>query len=98
VKRLEPRQGMSNTYLIIGRNTDLPQPTNNAHYPIQNLSRGGIRFCCEEHFDIDERVNLQLYINEKLSHKASGRICYHDGENSHNNCYGVSFLDNYLQL
>lgn len=98
VKRSEHRQEIDNTYLMIARDTGINPSNDSVHYPIQNLSRGGIRFCCEEHFEIDERVNLQLYINEKLSHKASGRICYHDEENSHNSCYGVSFLDNYLQL
>ncbi len=98
MKRSEQRQEMTNTYLTIGRITNSNPAKNSAHYSIQNLSRGGIRFCCEEHFDIDERVNLYLYINEKLSHKASGRICYHDEDNNHNSCYGVSFLDNYLHL
>lgn len=98
MKRSEQRQEMSNTYLVIGRDTGLAPSNDSVHYPIQNLSRGGIRFSCEEHFDIDERVNLQLYIDEKLSHKASGRICYHNEDKGHTSFYGVSFLDNYLHL
>ena len=98
MKRSEQRLKMSNTYLIIGRDADFNPSIHSAHYPIQNLSRGGIRFSCNEHFDIDERVNVHLYIDEKLSHKASGRICYHDEDNSHNSYYGVSFLDNYLHI
>jgi len=98
VKRLEKRQPSANSYLVIERHTNLGHFEDSVHYPIQNLSRGGIRFCCNDHFDIDERVSLSLYIDEKLSHKASGRICYHDEDKDHNNYYGVSFLDNYLQL
>lgn len=95
MKRLEPRQDTDNTYLLVSR-LDVAIPSKNSvHYPIQNMSRGGIRFCSQEHFDIDERVNLHVYIDEKLSHKAFGRICYHD-ESTDNDYYGVSFLDNYF--
>lgn len=98
MKRLEPRQEIDNTYLLVGRLDATISSKNSAHYPIQNLSRGGIRFCSQEHFEIDERVNLHLYIDEKLSHKACGRICYHDEDTDNNSYYGVSFLDNYFHL
>ena len=112
MKRSEQRRLSNNAYLIISREpdsiqsgsaqSDSPQSdsmsaNHNHHFPIQNLSRGGVRFSSKQHFDIDERVSLKLYINENLSHKASGRICYHD-EDQQNSYYGVSFLDNYLHL
>ena len=98
MKRSEPRQKLANTYLTIGRAANDHSSEHDAHYPIQNISRGGIRFCCNEHFDIDERVSLCLYIDEKLTHQAKGRICYHDEDKEHNNFYGVSFLDNYIHM
>lgn len=97
MQRSDIRHEMDNAYLTIHRRAE--QNPNNTHFPIQNLSRGGIRFCSDaEHFDIDERVSLELYINGELSHEAHGRICYHDEDSDHHNYYGVSFLDKYLHL
>ncbi|MDH5391666.1 MAG: PilZ domain-containing protein [Gammaproteobacteria bacterium] len=98
MKRSDIRHENNNAYLVIDRGNDAESDSHSRHYPIQNLSRGGIRFCSNEHFEIDERVNLLLYIDEKLSHQACGRICYHDEDQQHNNYYGISFLDKYLSL
>ena len=97
MKRSDQRLEVNNSYLTIHRNTDVSHD-DNEHFPIENLSRGGIRFCSEEHFDLEERVSLKLYIDGKLSHQANGRICYHDEDTNHNNFYGVSFQDKYLHL
>jgi len=97
MQRSDQRHELNNAYLTIHRNSGI-KTTDENHLVIQNLSRGGIRFCCNEHFDIDERVQLELYIDGQLSHQAKGRICYHDEDNQNNSYYGVSFLDKYLHL
>lgn len=65
-------------------------------YPVTNISRGGLKFSCNENYDVDERVELILYLTNGHVHNLNGRICY--CQNSHNNShdYGVSFLDSYL--
>ncbi|MDH5518741.1 MAG: PilZ domain-containing protein [Gammaproteobacteria bacterium] len=98
MNRSHTRHESNNAYLLIDRADSNADPDNSKHYSIQNLSRGGIRFCSNDHFEIDEKVSLSLYIDDKLSHKARGRICYHDEDPQHNNYYGVSFLDKYLNL
>lgn len=98
MKRTEQRLDNHNAYLLISRSANAAQYKPDEHYPVQNLSKGGVRFSSENHFDLEERVDLSLYIDEKLSHKATGRICYHDEDNNHNNFYGVSFLDKYPKL
>lgn len=95
MQRSDIRRKMDKAYLTIQRNAEA---SNDTHFMIQNVSRGGIRFCSNEHFDIDERVSLSLYIDDELSHQAMGRICYHDEDNQHNSYYGVSFLDKYLSM
>lgn len=97
MSRSDLRQEIKNSYLTIHRLND-ENHDDNEHFPIENISRGGIRFSSEETFDLQERVSLNLYIDGKLSHQANGRICYHDEDNNHNNFYGVSFLDKYLHL
>ena len=98
MQRSDLRHQLKNAYLTIHRKSETKSANEDEHWSIQNLSRGGIRFCSTEHFDIDERVELELYIDDQLSHQAHGRICYHDEDNQHNNYYGVSFLDKYLHL
>jgi len=96
MQRSDMRREMNNAYLTIHRNAS--NNSNDTHFTIQNVSRGGIRFSSEEHFDIDERVSLALYINGELSHQAKGRICYHDEDSQQKNYYGVSFLDKFLHI
>jgi len=98
MNRSDTRHENNNAYLLISRGNSKTQTGHNKHYSIQNLSRGGIRFCSEDQFEIDERIDLSLYIDDKLSHKARGRICYHDEDKHHNSYYGVSFLDKFLNL
>jgi len=98
MQRSDQRHQLNNAYLTIHRDSGINASNDDEHLPIQNLSRGGIRFCSAEHFDIDERVELELFIDGQLSHQAHGRICYHDEDSQHNNFYGVSFLDKYLHL
>ncbi|MDH5473904.1 MAG: PilZ domain-containing protein [Gammaproteobacteria bacterium] len=64
-------------------------------YPVDNISRGGLRFSCNQTFDIDERVELTLFLSNGHVHNLHGRICYCQNNNK-NHDYGISFLDPYL--
>jgi hypothetical protein len=98
MKRVDQRNEMNNAYLTIHRADDTGQFDQNKHFSISNASKGGVRFCSNDDvFNVGEKIELDLYIGDKLSHHATGRICYHD-EDSSNNFYGISFLDKYLHI
>lgn len=99
MKRTEQRNSMTNAYLTIHRPNDSAHPAHDKHFNISNISKGGVRFCSNDDvFQVDERIQLNLYIGDTLSLQGNGRICYHDEDKSHNNFYGISFLDKYPQL
>ena len=73
---------------------------NNLKYEIDNLSRGGLRFCSHDIFTIDDLLSISVYINEQEIHSARCRICYfeHDNESNAGDYYGLSFIDKFMDM
>ena len=100
--RRENRQSIQGAFLDIHRQN--PGTMNDydilTRYPIENISRGGLRFLCHDQFNIDERIQITVHMANGETHSARARICYCDLNNTHNgDChYGVSFLDNFLEM
>jgi len=94
MNRRETRQAIKGAFLKIE-----PQD-NNEKYTVHNISRGGLRFSSQKTFEIDERINISVYLTGDKTHQAKGRICYFviNNETSDGNYYGVSFLDNFLKM
>ncbi|MDQ1362633.1 MAG: PilZ protein [Pseudomonadota bacterium] len=69
-------------------------------YPVYNISRGGLRFSGNETFEAQERIKVILHLPNNTEHHSLGRICYcePDTENQAVTYYGVSFLDNFLDM
>ena len=92
----ETRQASNGAQLSLKRqagNTNNPEQDK---YPINNISRGGLRFSCNENYDVDERVELTVYLSNGHIHNINGRICYCHNTNNNTHDYGISFLDSYL--
>ncbi len=72
----------------------------NLQYGIDNISRGGLRFCSQDIFCIDDMINISVYINEEVIHNAQCRICYfeHDNESQDGDFYGLSFIDKFMDM
>jgi len=98
--RRENRHAIEGAHLDIHRQAEARQAAGDtlAHYPVENISRGGLRFHGSDSYRIDERIEITVYLKNGESHSAMGRICYRQGD--HENCcdYGVSFLDNFLEM
>ncbi len=79
---------------------DLTRLSNEQQYhklPVLNISRGGLCFSSSIAFDVDERIQLTVFKDEEKIHHALGRICYCTDQETADNIYGISFLDNYLK-
>lgn len=92
----ETRQAIDGARVSLKRQSSGTE-TRDSQYPVNNISRGGLRFTASENFDVDERVELTLYLSNGHTHNLHGRICYcHNGSSDSQHDYGVSFLDPYL--
>ncbi|MDH5764706.1 MAG: PilZ domain-containing protein [Gammaproteobacteria bacterium] len=95
----ETRQAIDGAQVSFKRQS--PDNSNHAtveiKYPVNNISRGGLKFSATEIFEVDERVELTLYLSNGHVHNLHARICYcqDNGMDAHHD-YGVSFLDHYL--
>lgn len=71
-----------------------------SRYQVYNISRGGLRFSSTETFETQERINITLHLPNNTEHRSLGRICYceADTETKVGNYYGVSFLENFLDM
>ena len=90
----ETRTLVTNCFVKLGRNnTEQAQQK----YRIINISRGGLCFQCDDQFDLNETVQLNVLINEKDVHSANGRVCYRNKlEKPDATQYGLSFLDKFI--
>ncbi len=95
------RLDADNTFLEIRRLNPSAGPASGKTTcgPVDNLSRGGLRFHSSEPFDVDERVEITLHLGNGETHCATGRICYCivDKDNPGLWSYGISILDNFLE-
>jgi len=71
-----------------------------ARHQVYNISRGGLRFSSNETFESQERIQVTLHLPNNTEHKSLGRICYCETceETQASTYYGVSFLDNFLDM
>jgi hypothetical protein len=101
MQRKDNRQSIDNAWLKLSR---LPTSDHSAVpdqlYPVYNISRGGLRFSSTVQFDIQERLNVRVHLPNNTEHTALGRICYceKDEQNKVGMFYGISFLDNFLDM
>jgi hypothetical protein len=96
------RRNTENAFLEIHRlnqNTDRALEST-SRYPVENISRGGLRFYSNQPFVIDERIEVILHLSDGATHSATGRICYcqTDEDRAGQWGYGISFLDNFLEI
>lgn len=73
---------------------------NSAQYAIDNISRGGLRFFSHDIFCIGDLISVSIYIDKQIIHHAKCRICYfeHDKVADHGDFYGLSFIDNFIDM
>jgi len=93
--RRDRRTPTLNTHLDLTRLFDQQQPC--CGLPVHNISRGGLCFSSAEKFDVDERIKIIVFDGDEEIHQALGRICYCTEQNTPEDLYGISFLDNYLK-
>jgi hypothetical protein len=79
----------------------MPEPSETEStitHPVRNISRGGLRFYSHHHYRLDERIEITVQLANSKTHSAMGRICYRniDGDNGYH--YGISFLNNFLEM
>lgn len=72
----------------------------NAKYAIDNISRGGLRFCSQDVFCIDDLISVSIYLDKEMIHNAQCRICYfeHHNDSPNGDCYGLSFIDKFIDM
>lgn len=92
----ETRQASEGAQVSLKKRSSDNSDTQDSKYPVNNISRGGLRFSCKDTFDVDERVQLTLYLSNGHVHNLDGRICYCKDNSNNQHDYGVSFLDPYL--
>lgn len=97
--RRERRQLISDAYFKLStpyKDRDFKNLT----YNINNISRGGLRFCSDDIFYIDDLISVSVFLNEQLIHSARCRICYfeHDNNPDAADCYGLSFIDKFMDM
>lgn len=98
--RRDNRQFIKGAWLNLNR-PNIQTPDDDHNYPIINISRGGLRFCSHDPFEINERVQVIVHMGNGEIHSAMGRICYCQDQaekDEHGCCYGVSFLDHFLEM
>ena len=101
MSRQDHRLAIDNAWLQLQRIQPDSSPGKlSARYHVYNISRGGLRFSSTEIYDTQERVNVILHLPNDTEHKSLGRICYCEPDESSKGCiyYGVSFLDNFLDM
>lgn len=69
-------------------------------YGIENISRGGLRFCSSDVFIVDDYIVISVFLDAQVIHSAKGRICYfeHDEESAKGDYYGLSFVDKFIDM
>ena len=97
--RRERRQAVEGAYFKLN-SPYKDRDHENLQYAINNISRGGLRFCSHDVFIVDDLINISVYINEVEIHQAKCRLCYfiHDNESKNGDYYGLSFLDKFMDM
>ncbi len=68
-------------------------------YPVLNISRGGLCFQSSDEFELNEKVVMDVSVNNTPFHHANARICYrNDTDDSTMASYGLSFLDQFIDI
>lgn len=99
--RQDYRLAIDNAWLQLQRiQTDSGAPDMATRHHVFNISRGGLRFSSAEFYESQERVKVTLHLPNDTEHQSLGRICYCEPDESNKTCiyYGVSFLDNFLDM
>ena len=100
--RRDNRRPVAGAVLNVQRHTTAEHPLSAApsQYPIENISRGGLRFHSHDDYRIDERIIITVHLANGEIHSAMARICYCNSEQGEQVSYhyGVSFLDNFLEM
>ena len=98
--RRDNRQAIRDAFLDVHRQVSNDSFDNQeTHYTIENISRGGLRFCSEnDDYQVDERIEIVVHLSNGDTHSAMARICYCDRNGRQPAHYGVSFLDNFLEM
>lgn len=102
--RRENRHAIEGACLDVQRQQGVRPPSGDSadsyRYPIENISRGGLRFFSHDPYRVDERIEITLHMADGKTHSAMARICYRHGNNDSADCccYGVSFLDHFLEI
>ena len=94
MQQRETRSTISNSSVQLSR---APEHSSSQEYKILNISRGGLCFQSDELFELNEKVKLNVIIQEQSILTANARVCYHNetaDKNASN--YGLSFLDNFI--
>ncbi len=97
--RHDYRLAIENIWLELARDGKSKNQVS-TRYPVFNISRGGLRFLSGETFEPQERIKITLHLPNNAEHRTLGRICYceTDAENADAIFYGVSFLENFLDM
>ena len=93
MQKREIRTLVNNSSVHLERTSDKQIQT---EYKVLNISRGGLCFESKsEEFQLNEVIKLDLTIDKHSIHKANGRVCYCNNEDSAS-AYGLSFLDKFI--
>lgn len=96
--RQDYRLAINHAWLQLQRGADTnPSDT---RYQVYNISRGGLRFSSSTPFEAQERIRITLHLPNNTEHQSPGRICYCETDPQDQTLfyYGVSFLDNFLDM
>jgi hypothetical protein len=102
--RRDNRHVIEDACLYVHRQHSAQSPPDDARnsyaYPIENISRGGLRFFSHDPYRVNERIEITLRLANGKTHSAMARICYRHDNNKDADCccYGVSFLDHFLEI
>ena len=95
--RKETRHPLNNAHLTLHR--ELTETEKDKHeYPVKNISRGGLRFSSNDSYEIDERIEISVFLKDQEVHHAHARICYCTNDQNNGFYYGVSFLDKFVDM
>ena len=95
--RRDARHAIDNAHLILNREFTETDKEDH-HYPVQNISRGGLRFSSSDNYDVDERIEITVLLQNREIHRAHARICYRTNGQDQTFHYGVSFLDRFVDM
>ena len=90
----EPRYHSQGIVQLLHQAADNQQALDEYH--LVNISRGGLCFESQDSFELNEQVTLNVLIQQQKIHSAKARICYRHKKAEQDTCYGLSFLDRFI--